>query len=267
MKRVIFASLLLAALLTSCFDNGQENNQRIVYALVSMESKTEGVTAPVKSEYLYTDPSNPKSTQVEVFNAWPKLTLETITGDTLSHISYSYGKNTLTARRHTTDGRVIEDSLAIGAEHMASEVLSKDQPAKPYYITYTSLGGRESVGDLRLSIDNSRYVSTTKDGQMVAQYYYTTAPNFISLQQFSIPGAPYYWATDSFGRQSKFLLDRSVVREEGVDVTYKFNYNFDINGFVRQETILRQNRPFKTNMYNYAKFLLNLSTSESKNIE
>lgn len=256
MKKIIFTSLALVSMLCSCSDKGQGSYQTIIYALISVESTTQGQAATTKSEYLYTDPTDPKSSQVGMFYEWPQLTLETITGDTLQKITYSYGKNTLTARRYTTDGRVYQDSLAIGEQHMASEVLTKDHPAKPYYIKYSTLGYRESVGDLRLSVDNSRYVSTTKDGDVVARYSYTDAPNFISLQQYSIPGAPYYWTTDRFGKQSKLLLDYSIVRENGVDVTYQFRYEFNSNGFVREETITRQGQPFKTNIYRYAQFLL-----------
>lgn len=259
MKKLLFATFALLSLsLASCSNSSSDSTYAYIWILTGMETTfDDGQTPTQNSTYTYTATTTGgkvvTSTETMNFTSWPLLTLQQITGDTLSKITYSYRKEgTLTARRYATDGRIFEDSLKLNTVGMAYEVLQEGVEAQPYYITYSDAGARTKVGDATLSAEKSRYVSTTVGGEVVSSYSYSIAPNFISLQQYPIPGAPYYWATDRFGVQSQWLLDRAEVRENGENVTYTYSYLYDANGFVNTEVILRDMKPFRTNKYKYA---------------
>lgn len=260
MKKLLLAAVALFSLsFVSCNTSSDSPAYAYIWMLSGMETTfdDDAQTEKQTSKYTYTATTTGgkvvTSDESVNFTSWPRLTLQKITGDTLSQITYSYGKEgTLTARRLTTDGRVIEDSLKLNAQGMASQVLKEGSDPAPYYIAYSETGGRTKVGDTSLTVEGSRYISATVNGEVVATYWYSMAPNFISLQQYPIPGAPYYWATDNFGRQSQWLLEKAVVRENGADVTYTYTYLFDISGFVQTEVILRDMKPFRTNKYKYA---------------
>lgn len=269
MKKLLFAAAALFSLsFVSCNTSSDSPAYAYIWMLSGMETTfdDDAQTEKQTSKYTYTATTTGgkvvTSDESVNFTSWPLLTLQQITGDTLSKITYSYGKQgTLTARRHTTDGRVIEDSLKLNAQGMAYELLKEGSDPAPYYIAYSETGGRTKVGKAQMDINNSRYVSTTVEGEIVAHYYYSAAANFISLQQYPIPGAPYYWATDNFGRQSQWLLEKAVVRENGAEVTYTYTYLFDINGFVTSEVILRDMKPFRTNKYKYAQGIVTEDTT------
>lgn len=264
MKKRFFAlgtALVVLSSLVGCLDSGP--NQMPIYMLTKMETAyaPENSKPNVVSTYTFRqirgtapDPNDPNR-----FSDFPEVVCQTITGDTLTRIDYSYNveKRSVTASRHHVNGTVYVDSLGLNLAGMAASVLREGQAPVPYSIVYTPNSGiyRTEVGKTKLSTEvldyDVVYRSATVDGEVVAEYYYLPTPNYIKLQQHTIPGAPYYWATDRFGGQSAYLLKYSDVMEDGVKVRYEFNYQFTSRGFVSKEEIKRNGQLFITNTYHY----------------
>ncbi|MEG0602372.1 MAG: hypothetical protein RR499_04935, partial [Mucinivorans sp.] len=215
MKKLILLSLaFLATFAVSCYDTSNDGQFTMVYGIASKKTTFADKTRdPILVTFLY----KVEPTTNATMPSYPRLYSETFSGDTLIKIDYNYkvsGGDSLVAYRHTTDGRVIVDSLKLNSSGMASQVLNKTGAATPYYIKYDEQMMRSQVGELAVASSEGRYVSVNKGGQTVAKYHYTTSPNFIGLQQYTIPGEPYYWATDRFGAHSAWLLASAEIQED-----------------------------------------------------
>lgn len=266
MKMRFFALGTVLMTLVGCVSTSGGSNYTIIYMLTRMETTyAASSNKPNKvSTYTYRqitgtapDPNNPNR-----FSSYPEVVRQEISGDTLKRIDYSYNveKRTITARRHHVDGRQFVDSLGLNERGMAATRLREGQAPVPYTIRYA-----DNAGALRTAVDKVEltsapdpynyggaiYRSATVGGSVVGEYYYEARPNFIKLQQHTIPGSPYYWATDRFGGQSAYLLKYSEVLENGVKVRYDFTYTLNASGFVAQEFIKRDGTLLLTNTYQY----------------
>ena len=264
-KSILALAAVLLALsgLVGCNTGG--SNYVVVYMLTQAERTYAPQYSYPKTTSVYTyrqikgtppDPNDPYR-----FSNYPELVRQDITGDTLTRIDYSYNleKRTLTARRIGTTGKVWVDSLGLNDQGMAATVLFDNVPPLNYIVAYGQNSMRSTVDDLTLTTaldpyhyGGSVYRSATRNGSVVAEYYYKAYPNYIKLQQYTIPGVPYYWATDRFGAQSAYLLDYAEVWENGTKVRYEFQYLLNSAGFVAQEVITRDGSPYMTNTYQYA---------------
>lgn len=275
MKKIILslgATLVATASLVGCNQIGSDGSTTMdLYMLVKMESRDQQTAAtPVVSTYTYKqiEGKQPNPNEPYRFSALPKLVSQEITGDTLKRITYSYNKEqrTLTATRYGVNDQVWVDSLGLNEQGMATTLLRDGQVPVPYSISYPQGAFmRSGVGEITLTTGQDPYVytgevyrSATIGGEVVAEYFYKTMPNLIQLQQYTIPGAPYYWATDHFGRQSLNLLDYALIKEGGVQVRYDFGYQLNELGFVVQEMIKRDNVVFRVNSYSYARGTIEL---------
>lgn len=267
MKKTIFTlgiALVALAGLVGC--SYEDQPSRMSFFMLTKMMTTNDVTNESKtSTYTFRqvsgttpDPNNPN-----IFSTYPEVVREQIEGDTLSRIEYSYNvkEQTVTASRYHINGNdVYVDSLGLTEKGLAATVLRDGQSPAPYWITYNDLRFRDKVGDTTLVSDPDHsglgsgaivYRSATVDGELVAEYFYSSMPNFIKLQQHTIPGAPYYWSTERFGAQSTLLLDYSKIKENGDWVRYDFSYTLNSVGLVAEERISRNGQPFMTNKYAY----------------
>ncbi|MEG1464717.1 MAG: hypothetical protein RSC11_07455 [Mucinivorans sp.] len=264
MKKLILLSLALTAIFsTSCNPKSNEPQSFFVYDIASIESHyvKDGKSIKIDNNFALVDAGG--------YYGLPRLKSQSFTNDTISLIEYEYhigigGKDSLVARRYVDGGRVLVDSLATNADGMATAVIHKDGTTTPYYIEYDGQSMRTAVGDKKVNIELGLYASVVKEGKTVVTFKYADRPNFIGMQQFSIPGNPYYWQTNVFGKQSQLLLHTATVVEDGKDVVYTFKYTFDSNGFVTTEEIKRGEDPFMRNTYTYKSWVVSTGKPETK---
>lgn len=251
MKKLILIACAFVGLLSSCKNGTQGGAVYYVYMINTMESLGQGSRIPVVTHFKYSDLTGTPSIN-NTYKDFPRLVEQTITGDTLNKITYGYTAKSIACTRYAIDETKYYDSLSIDARGMANGIWLENNKTTPYYIQYSTDGYRTKVADttFRMGTMNS-YHTAFLGSDEIAEYSYTTSPNFIGLQQYGIYGSPYYWATDQFGAQSDYLLSEVTKIENGVPVKYTFSYQLNINGFVSQETILRNDLPFMVNKYTY----------------
>lgn len=248
MKKLTLAALALVAVsFTSCMKGSDSYYEGYVILLTSMESQSLDNAYTWNFGYSEIDSLKVK-TKLE-FKSAPVLREQTITGDTISKITYGYSKTALSLKVASNTGTTL-DSLKFDDKFMASQLYVDQQPT-PYFIEYDQDGFRTKVKDVQMKLEGGVYKNAIQNDTDIVTYEYTNLRNAIGLQQFSILGSDYYWPSDRFGRQSLYLLS-TVKRVEGEETaTYKFKYELNENGLVTTETITRDDKPFMTNKYTY----------------
>lgn len=248
MKKLSLAALVLVATFTSCMNGGSSSpTEQYVILLTSLESRT--LDNVYTWDFGYSEIDSLKVKTKYEFRSAPVLREQVITGDTISRIVYSYSKTALTVNVHSNKG-VKTDSLKLDSKLMAAELYVNEKPT-PYYIHYDSDGYRTQIGDVTMKLGNHTYENAIKDSKDIVSYEYTNVANAMGIQQFGVYGSTYFWPSDRFGRQSRYLLSAVKIVENGAIVTYKFKYDLNENGLVKEETITRDEKPFMSNKYAY----------------
>ncbi|MEG0725845.1 MAG: hypothetical protein RR485_07375 [Mucinivorans sp.] len=258
-KRTLLSLALVAFLAVSCYDNGNHTQGVYLYGLSKIESNYHETNRTV------TITNNFDLVNVSGMSGMPRLASQTITGDTLTRIEYTYrpgkdNKDSLVLKRYATNGRIWKDSLLLNDKRMAVAAISEDGTVTQYGLRYSDKSMRTMVGEYQISSDQGLsqglYREASKDGVPVATYTYSSSPNLIGVQQLTILGDPYYWQSSCFGEQSELLLFTATVTENGEKVKYQFNYTFDSDGLMSTEIITRNDKPYLRNIYTYTRWLV-----------
>lgn len=253
MKKLFLALLTSSLVFTSCTNNnggGGGSDVLYVYLLTDINTTNDKeVKSSVKLEYGDLHSSGPSADFK--FTTYPVLKMQTVLPQGGQTIKYTYkDKNKLVIEKFSK-GETRIDSMLYNEQAMVDQIFVNNKP-EPFNIKYNTNGYRSAIGnDTTFAVMNGNYESMMIKGEVVVEYQYSEHPNVIGLQQFGIVGEPNMWQSERFGKQSRNLLDRVIVKNGEETVNYTFSYMANGNGLILEEIIKKDGKTFLTNKYSY----------------
>lgn len=254
-KLLILPLLLLIVGLSSCTKSDNESYfGYIVVTSIESTNHDTGVRSVSDFGYVQYDANfNPIPIVNGTVMSIPILSRQTITNDKVSEIKYTYLEQMkyLAVEIKSTDGD-LQEKYKLNDLLMAESKLVGETYVTLDNIRYDAKGFRTLYNGLSLFSESSEYTRVEKDGNVVATYDYTMFINPMGLQQLNIPGEKYLNVCDNFGKQSRHLLSRATIQENDAPVVYEYKYSFDPYGYIHEEFITRDGKPYITRRYSYA---------------
>lgn len=252
MKKLFIALLTSSLAFTSCTTNNGGGGSDVLYVYLLTEVNTTDeheIKTGMKMEY--GDLYSATSSADYKFTTYPVLKLQTLLPQGKEVLKYTYkDKNKLVIEK-SGNGQNKIDSMLYNDNAMVDQIYV-DNKLEPFYIKYSTNGYRSAIGaDTTFSLMDGNYQSMMVKGEIVREYRYSNHPNVIGLQQFGIVGEPVLEQSERFGKQSRHLLEKVIIKENEKSVEYTFSYMIDGNGLVREEIIKRDDKTFLVNKYDY----------------
>lgn len=253
-KLLILPLVVLVASFSSCSDIKSDPYFGYVFVTEIETSNYETGKLSVSTyDYVQYDKNyKPQPIVNATVTSIPILARQTFTNNDVSEIKYTYTdqmKNleivTKTNESETMEKYRLNDLMMADAK-MVGEIYVPLENIK-----YDAKGFRTYYDGYDIYSESNEYKRVEKDGEVVATYEYTMHPNAMSFQQLNIPGEKYYNACDNFGKQSRYFLSRATIVEQGVNVVYDYTYYFDYNGYIVEEMIMKDRKPYINRKYRY----------------
>lgn len=199
-----------------------------------------------------------------VYAYMPKIARQTISGDTLQFVTYSFlPKDTLIIHMETRNS-AFDSVYVLNSKGLVNKVKRGDEFSNvSELIAFDTYGKRTVYGDYVYETDENRYLSVTKGGRPYAEYEYVTANdtlqvrNMFSFQQSETPGPRHIWASKVFGSGGRYFYKRAVVMEDGVETEYLHDFTMDELGLPSEDRVTKDGEPYLTIRYAYVTVFVN----------
>lgn len=206
-----------------------------------------------------------------IYRFMPKIRRQTITGDTISSIVYTFGLRDSLKINTVSDSGEREYSFTTSSGRVSSVYSKTDNAYVPYVdysfdsygmvtkkdstVTYTSesemyiKGVIEPEGGTPETVISYKYEADTT-------VYPVAVPNILRLPQTESPVHRHFCYSRYFGSPGKYFYNRAIVKENGADVIYTHEFTLDQDGLLLQDKVMRDGSPYVTIHYTYTKVLV-----------